>query len=266
VYEAQFGLERRPFGETVSPSAYVASPSRDAVLRRLRYALEHGEGPAVLFGPHGSGKTLLARRLASEFGGTAVHVTFPALSPPELVAHLAEEFGGSAVSAISLHDALRQLRGRLAALLAGGERPLLVIDDAHLIAAAETFEALRLLLNFATNGPPDLSLLLVGSADLLLELPPGLADRLAGTCLLGPYTEAESSTYILGRLSAAGAKSPLFSETALPLLHRDADGLPRRLNRLADLALLIAYAQEQPMADETTVAIAAREFNRDLAA
>ena len=42
VYEDHYGLDPRPFGETVSPAAYVALPSRDATLRRLRYGLEHG--------------------------------------------------------------------------------------------------------------------------------------------------------------------------------------------------------------------------------
>jgi type II secretory pathway predicted ATPase ExeA len=236
------------------------------VLRRLRYALEQGSGPALLFGGSGSGKTLLARRLASELKGPAVHLAFPAIGAEELLMYLAEEFGGLNGAPSSRQGALRQLRNRLAGLVARGERPLLVVDDAHLIRDGATFEALQLLLNFATEGPPDLAMVLAGGAEILLELPSGLADRLAARALLGPFTEAESSAYVLGRLEAAGAKSPLFSPEALIALYRAALGQARRLNRLADLALLIAYAQDLPAADERCVAIAAREFTRDLAA
>jgi type II secretory pathway predicted ATPase ExeA len=262
VYDAHFGLTHRPFGETVAPSDYVALPSHEAVLRRLRYALEQSRGPAVLYGPPGSGKTLLARRLSSQLGRPAVHMTFPALPAAELLAMVAEELGELAAPPASSVDALRHVRGRLAAMAAQGNRPLLVVDEAQAIRDPATFEALRLLLNFATDGSPDLSLLLVGATEFLFDLPPGLADRLAARCLAGPLSEAESSAYVLGRIVAARTDpgAELFSSAALTALYHAADGLPRRLNRVADLALLIAYARDLPFVDEDTIAIAAREF------
>lgn len=263
MYESHFGLSGRPFGETVSTSAYVSLPSRDTVLHRVRYGLEHGQGPALIFGASGTGKTLLARTLARALGGTSAHLVFPAMSGSELLTLLAEEFGAGDSGDRSTAGALKRLRLWLASASARGERPLLVVDEAHLIDDPATFEVLRLLLNFATSGPPDLSLLLVGGPEVLLRMPAGLVDRLTARCLLTPLTAAESAAYLRGRLEAVGATSPLFSPEALDILHQASDGLPRRLNRLADLALLIAYAEDQAQPDLRAVTIAARELDLD---
>ena len=263
MYEAHFGLNRRPFGETVDPLAYVAVPSRDSVLRRVRYGLEHGQGPALVFGPPGTGKTLLARVLSRDLGGASAHLAFPAMPAAELLGLVAEDLGAGSPEGGSLSGSIRCLRRHLAAAAVRGERPLLIVDEAHLIDDPATFEAVRLLLNFASQGPPDVSLLIVGGPEVLLRLPAGLLDRLTARCLLGPLAEAESSTYVLGRLAAAGAPVPLFGAAEIVALHRAADGLPRRLNRLADLALLIAYAEELPRPDSRAVAIAAREADLD---
>jgi MSHA biogenesis protein MshM len=265
VYEAHFGLNRRPFGETVAPSAWISLPSRESVTRRLRYGLEQGEGPALLFGPAGSGKTLLARALARELGVASAHLTFPAMPTDELVAYLAEELGaGQGPSTIAA--SLRRVQRRLAETAAKGGRALLVVDEAQLIEDAATFEVLRALQNFATQGAPDLMVLFVGTAEVLLRMPQSLADRLAARCLLGPLSEEETGAYLHGRVAAAGATSDTFAPEAIAALHRASAGLPRRLNRLADFALLVAYAEGLDRPDVRSVNVAARELDPDMLA
>jgi type II secretory pathway predicted ATPase ExeA len=265
VYEAHFGLTQRPFGETVSPSSYIALSSRESVSRRLRYGLEQGQGPALLFGPAGSGKTLVARRLATTLGGESAHLAFPAMPADELLAYLADELGvGSGSGSSSTASSIRRLRRRFAETAATGHRTLLIVDEVHLIDESSTFEVLRTLQNFATLGPPDLMLLLVGGPEVLLRMPNGLADRLTARCLLGPLSEQECADYILGRLAASGARTPLFPADSLAALYRAGDGLPRRLNRLADFALLVAYAEGLDRAELPCVKAAARELDPEI--
>ena len=162
MYESHFGLSAPPFRETIDPTAYLPLSSHESALRRLRYGLERGSGPGIVYGPPGSGKTLLARRLIDDLGMPAVHLAFPAMPAAELVAFLADELAAPPCDATGVGGAVRRLRGVLAGAVAGDRRTLLIVDEAHLIDDPATFEALRLLLNFTTGGIPDLAMVLVG--------------------------------------------------------------------------------------------------------
>jgi type II secretory pathway predicted ATPase ExeA len=235
----------------------------------LKYGLIQAEGPALLFGPPGTGKTLLARKLAAEVGGPSAVLSFPVMPAVDVLGYLADELGGPVANPTpgrTMLGEFRRLESILAASIARGERPILVLDEAQSINDPGLFDLLRMLLNLTSRGTSDLSLVLVGTTDVLLHLPPSLTDRLAARCLLGPLTEPETDAYIAGRLAAAGSASSLFTPDAVAELHRAADGLPRRLNRLADLALLIAYAEESAQCDPRTISIAARELGYDQAA
>ena len=258
MYEAHFGLRERPFVETTDPGAYVALPSREAALRRLSYGVDRGPGAVLIDGAAGTGKSMLARVLAERRGGPCVQVNYPLPTAEGWLALLADEWhaprlGGSAAAAD-----LRRARAAVAGFALRGERPIVVVDDVQLIAADRDFEVLRLLLSLDADGRAGLCLVLVGGEGTAIGLPNTLAERITAHGRLGLFEEAETGAYVTGRLAAAGATRTLFDGPALAALHDVTDGMPRRLNLVADLALLIAFARGE-MPDSETVARAARE-------
>lgn len=251
MYESHWQVQTRPFESVSSPEFYYPSECHQGALLKLRYVVESGQGAALLAGDHGSGKTLIVELLKTqlpETGPRIVHLTFPQMPPADLLAYIAEEMGAAfpADSTPSVQQSVRMIQNKLASAAAEGRRTLLVVDEAHLIEDPAVWDALRLLLNFQHGGVPDATLLLVGQLPLLstLERMPSWEERLAVKCLLKPLSLEETACYLQHRLKTAGTDREVFSGPAVEALFRHAAGLPRRINRLADLALVIGYAEE----------------------
>jgi len=251
MYRSYWQLERRPFENTDDPQFYYPGESHQGTLLKLRYVVENQRGGAVLAGASGTGKTLLVRTLGRQLAESfrpLVHLVFPQMPAADLLAYLADELAPPAADAPrGVDQSIRRIKKFLAENEARGKHAVLVIDEAHLLQDNESLEALRLLLNFEAAGGTALTLILVGQPKLLpiLDRMPGFEERLALKCLLRPLTLEETISYVGHRLLAAGAKRPLFEPKALETLHALTHGLPRRINRLCDLALLIGFAEER---------------------
>jgi type II secretory pathway predicted ATPase ExeA len=256
MYETYWHLKQKPFDNTADPRFYYPGESHQAALLKLRYAIENRRGGALLAGPSGSGKTLLTNMLPGILGdgfAPLVRLVFPQMTTPELLAYLADEFEGADVSAqaAGVAHSIRRIERFLAANSQRAQHAVLVLDEAHLLDGVESFEALRLLLNFQPDGSPAMTLLLVGEPALLprVDRMPQWEERLGVKCLLRPFSEAETAAYVEHRLRVAGAKRPIIDPDAMPTLFGLTQGIARRINRLCDLALLIGFAEERQTLD-----------------
>jgi general secretion pathway protein A len=251
MYESYWQLRQKPFENHADPRFYFPSESHQAALLKLRYAIENRRGGALLTGPSGSGKSLLAAMLRTMLGdgfGPFVHLVFPQMTTAELLAYLADELDGVRSEAnCGVHESIRRIEQFLEENSEQGRHAVIAVDEAHLLDSGRTLEALRLLLNFEWNGQPGLTLLLVGETAMLPTLGrmPQLEERLGVKCLLRPFSQQETADYVAHRLRAAGAPRRIFDPDSLPTLHALTHGIARQINRLCDLALLIGFAEER---------------------
>ena len=251
MYAEYWDLKRAPFDNSIAPEMFYRSATHHAALLKLRYVIEHGLGAALLAGGIGCGKTYLVEMLSHELSEPyrpLVHVVFPQMSPAELLCYLAVELGMEESLADRSEGALdvvvRQIERHLAFHAEQGRRPVIVLDDAHLVENPKVFQALQLLMNLQHRKGAQFSILFVGEPSLLPKVRRNaqLDARIAVTGLLQPLSEPETAEYVEHRLRAAGAERPLFDDGALSALFALSGGVPRRINRLGDLALLVGYA------------------------
>jgi type II secretory pathway predicted ATPase ExeA len=252
MYQSYWQLAQKPFENYSDPRFYYPCESHQAALLKLRYAIENQRGAALLAGGSGLGKTLLVGMLRNVLGEAFtpfIHLVFPQMAADQLLAYLADELDGSGTGARAsdVQQSIRRIESFLAASAEAGRHPVVAVDEAHLVGDARTLEALRLLLNFEHEGRPGLMLLVVGQPGILpiLDRTPQLEERLAVKCLLRPFAPHETAAYVAHRLKVAGTVRTIFDDEALRTLHELTHGVPRRINRLCDLALLIGYAEEQ---------------------
>lgn len=283
MYSEYWNLDREPFENMLDPAFFFPSQTHRAALLKLRYLLENGKGAGALVGPTGSGKTFVVNCLADELGpdfGPWVHLLFPQMSADDLLNFLALELGGeSSVNRLgtlagqadgqehtsyfrSRGDALRVIEQALVEHTQHGRHPVIVIDDAHLIDNSETLQAVELLLNFHRAPRCVFSLILLGDRLLLPRLSrlPRFDERLAVRSMLQPLVPDEVAQYIQFRLKVSGAQELMFDADALEEIAQLSGGTPRRINRLADLALLVGYADSRTSLSADDVFAASEEL------
>ncbi len=248
MYLDHFGLKEPPFRITPHTEFFFSGANRGATLEALIYAITNDEGIVKVSGEVGSGKTMLCRMLLERLPPEieTVYLANPSLDREEIRHAIADELG-TPLPEQRNHLLLRALQARLIELYAAGRTVVVMIDEAHAMPA-ETLEEIRLLSNLESSRHKLLHIALFGQPELDARLAENamrpLKERITHNFALTPLRESDVGTYLSFRLRAAGYKgADLFTPLAVQRIARASEGLTRRINILADKALLAAYAE-----------------------
>lgn len=264
MYLKYWKLLRRPFDERLDPSWFFGSAHHQGMLLKLRCVVNHRAPIAILAGALGCGKSMVATTLADSLT-TETHPAVYLHSPPETaddVLHgILDELhhGGPSTTAHAdgmphapLVQALKTQLGRRAE---AGQHPVVLLDAAGLLPEREFHCLIRTLRDLTAVSAPAMTTLFIGSTELLVRARRlGISgEDLFPQCVLGAMAPADTAAYVSHRLRLAGGDSSIFTPAAMQLIQDLSGGVPRRINRLCDLSLLMGFANDCEQINESLV-------------
>lgn len=215
-------------------------------MEALVYAVLRGEGIIKVVREVGSGKTMLCRMLEQELPHFCeiVYLVNPRLTPAEILHAIAFKLGIEVEPGDEKLKVQHALQAYLLAKHAKNIRVIVFIEEAQGMPL-ETLEEIHILSNLETTRDKLLQIILFGQPELDEKLNRREIRQLR-ECIthgfdLAPFDTEQIRDYVFTRIRATGYRgNELFGAEAIKELERHSNGLLRRINVLADKALLAA--------------------------
>ena len=257
MYAEYWKLKEKPFENTPDPRFLYLSKQHEEALFRMLYVVKEKKGAALITGEYGGGKTVLSRALIEKLSGDEYQLALvlnPMLSPSQLIREVIHQLGGSVAAAASKSLIYNRLNELLIKINQSGKMAAVIVDEAQSISMGG-FEEFRLMLNFQLNSSFLLTLILLGQPELNAKINklPQLNQRFALKYHLRALSEPETREYILWRLAVAGGGRELFAEEAFAPIYQFTRGIPRMINNVCDLALLVGGREGAKAVDRTLI-------------
>jgi len=257
MYTEYWKLTTKPFENSPDPKFLYHSAEHDEALMRLLYAIQGSKGAALLTGEYGCGKTLLMHTIVNELSSgqfNIAYLTNPRWSASELIQEILYQLEITSVGTSRI-EMLHSLNDFLFENIRNGKHTIIIVDEAQIIGDYETFEELRLLLNFQLNDRFLLTLFLVGQPELndMVKKIPQLNQRIALRYHLKRFSYEDTEAYIQHRINIAGRNNPIYTEAAFKEIYNYTQGTPRTINNICDLSLVIGFGKHIEQIDADTI-------------
>ena len=265
MYLEHFGLDRPPFKITPDTSMFYEGSKRGAALDALVYAIRSGEGIIKVVGEVGSGKTMLCRMLEVKLSAIVdiVYIANPSLSPDNILHVIAHELHLDVRNDESKLDVMQKLQDYLLKKHAGNRQVVVFVEEAQSMPV-ETLEEIRLLSNLETDQHKLLQMVLFGQPELDDKLAQPhirqLKERITHGFYLDPFPPEDTLDYLNFRMRSVGYRGPsIFNQRTANAVEKYSSGLSRRINIIADKALMASFSEGNHEVRASHVATAAKD-------
>lgn len=252
MFEALLQSADRPFRATPDTKFYFPSDSIEQARQTVVRAILRAEGPCLVLGGAGLGKTMLGQVIADDVYGRFDIVKLHASGLCSRRALLQSILFELQLPYRGLSEG--ELRMSIMDRLSPSPETapsgiLLLVDEAHTLSP-KLLEELRLLTNFARNGQPRARLVLIGNMRLEDTFAHPQMDsfnqRLAARCYLQPMTRDQTMDFVRHQLRAVQVEpATLVTNDALRTLYAASEGVPRLVNQVMDHALVLGITAGQ---------------------
>ena len=232
-----------PFGEQFRTFQFYPSESHKKVVHRITRGLECNCGLILLTGEIGIGKTSVCRHIMQSFGDKYVFAESgnPFFKPAELLYNFCKQYKVDTTGRHSINDLTEGLHDFFLRQVEAGKKPVIIIDESHLLAE-EHFSLLLALYNMRLGAIPLVQIILIGQVEIMNRLKqPGLEalnQRIGVRCELLPMNKDETEKYVQFKLVNANFPNlTVFDKSALTRIWLVTGGLPRLINHISSHAL-----------------------------
>lgn len=251
-YISHFGLKEDPFKATPNPRYLYVSPTHSLAIDKTVWTVTAKQGLAVCFGAAGTGKSTLARELASrlddEHDVAYVFITNPNYpTPNQLLRAIIQEFGvpQSSNNYLNLLNIFKNYVYDQA--ITHKKTLVLILDEAHTLTPP-LLEMLRQLMNYESNDDKFIQIVLFAQEELRRRLHhprfENFLSRIVMSSTLDALSFTDSEAMLRHRWTVAGGTEFPFAEDAIQRLYFYSKGVPRKLVVLSNNALLAAAIQQ----------------------
>lgn len=255
MYQSHWGLRESPFRGCLDPQFFYHSPTHSEAMARLYFLVEQHRRLGLLFGMAGSGKSLLLEVFAAQLrrsGKPVAKINLLGIEPAEMLWMLASGFQTNPEPSCSIAALWRAVTDRLTEYRYRRLDAVVLLDDADR-ASREVLDCVTRLAVYDPSPDSRLTIVLAGQCERMNRLGESLLELSELRIDVEPWEQIDTAEFLNTSLATAGRSSTVFDDQAVARLHELSHGIPRQINRLADLSLLAGAGAELDQIDDEVV-------------